>query len=95
MNDNLSRAGKIILIMAVVVLSIAYVHERRKPIVKLVPVQGSIPSAREIQQRLTDLDKPRYDPNGVDGWIGTDSREAWDNYTKDQYAIRAFRGIEQ
>lgn len=52
----------------------------------------NIPSQREIQQRLTDFNDPRYDPNGVDGWIGTDSRTAWDNYTKDQYAIREFEG---
>ena len=92
MHDNLSRAGKTILIMAVVVLSVAYVNERREPIVKLVPVQAPIPSQREIQQRLTDLGKPRYDPNGVDGWIGTDSRKAWDAYTCDQFAKREFEG---
>jgi len=52
----------------------------------------NIPSQREIQQRLEDLDNPRYDPNGVDGWIGTDSRTAWDNYTCDQHAKRAIEG---
>ena len=95
--DNLSRAGKIILIMAVVVLSVAYVHERRKPIVKLVPVQDPnyIPSVREIQQRLKDTGKPRYDPGKIDGIPGPKTIEGWDNFTKDQYAIRAFRGIEQ
>lgn len=51
-----------------------------------------IPSQREIQQRLTDLGKPRYDPNGVDGWIGEDSRTAWDNYICDQFAIRSIEG---
>lgn len=92
MNDYLSRAVKTLLIIAVVVLSIAYVKERKEPVIKLVPVQAPIPSAREIQQRLTDLDDPRYDPNGVDGWIGKDSRTAWDNLIKDRYAKRAIEG---
>lgn len=95
MTDSISRATKTILIIAVVVLSVALVKERREPIVKLVPVpvQGDIPSQREIQQRLTDLDKPRYDPNGVDGWIGTDSRTAWDNYICDRFAKRDIEGM--
>lgn len=45
-----------------------------------------IPSAIEIQQRLTDLGKDRYDPNGVDGKIGVESQKAWDNYSCDQHA---------
>lgn len=57
-----------------------------------VPDYNYIPSAREIQQRLTDLNKPRYDPNGVDGHIGKDSRTAWDNYICDRYAIKAIKG---
>lgn len=61
---------------------------RRKPVVKLV----QIPSQREIQQRLTDLDKPRYNPGKVDGVIGAESRKAWDNYECDQFAIRAVEG---
>jgi len=91
MNDYLSRAGKIILIMLVVVLSVAYVNNHKKSVVVFVP-DPNIPSQREIQQRLEDLNDPRYDPNGVDGWIGTDSRTAWDNYTKDQHAKRAVEG---
>lgn len=60
--------------------------------VKIIRVPDpKIPSAREIQQRLTDLNDPRYDPNGVDGWIGKDSRMAWDNYTCDQYAKEYFK----
>ena len=58
---------------------------------KAIP-DPNIPSQREIQQRLEDLGNPRYDPNGVDGWIGKDSRTAWDNYTKDQHAKRAIEG---
>lgn len=71
-------------------LGIGLVARINTPIVKLVP--SPIPSQREIQQRLTDFNDPRYDPNGVDGWIGTDSRTAWDNYTKDQFAIKAIEG---
>jgi hypothetical protein len=93
MTDLKSRAAKTILIIAVVVLSVAYVNERKSTVVKFVPVQGDIPSQREIQQRLTDLDNSRYDPNGVDGWIGTESRTAWDNYTCDQFAKRDFEGM--
>ncbi|KKL69536.1 hypothetical protein LCGC14_2113990 [marine sediment metagenome] len=53
MYDYLRRAGLILLLMAVMVLSIAYVKERKEPIVKLVPVSdlSYIPSPREIQQR--------------------------------------------
>jgi len=65
---------------------------RNTQIVKLVPVQSYIPSQREIQQRLTDLGKARYDPNGIDGWIGVDSRKAWDAYICDRYAKRAIEG---
>lgn len=91
MKDNLSRAGKTILIMLVVVLSVAYVNNHKKSVVVFVP-DPNIPSQREIQQRLEDLDNPRYDPNGVDGWIGKDSRTAWDKYTCDQHAKRAVEG---
>jgi len=57
-----------------------------------VPDPNYIPSAREIQERLTALGNPRYDPNGIDGVIGKDSRTAWDNYICDQYANRAMEG---
>jgi len=56
MNNYLSRAGKTILIMALVVLSIAYVKERKKPIVKLVPVQDPnyVQNIGEAQKRLKE-----------------------------------------
>ena len=92
MRDYLKRAGKIILIMAVVVLSVAYVNERKKPIVKLVPVQSPISSVRQIQQRLKDTGKERYDPGPIDGIPGPNTVEGWNNYTKDQFAIRAIEG---
>lgn len=63
-----------------------------RPIVKLVPVQAPIPSQKEIQQRLTDLGKARYDPGKIDGVIGKDSRIAWDNYICDQFAKVEFEG---
>lgn len=90
MNDYLSRAGKTILIMLVVVLSVAYVNHR-KPAVVFIP-DPNIPSALDIQQRLKDLDVPRYDPGKVDGIIGKQSITAWDNYSCDQHAKRAIEG---
>ena len=57
-----------------------------------VPDPNYIPSAREIQQRLKDLDDPRYDPNGVDGKIGPKTIKAWDNLICDRYAKRAIEG---
>lgn len=95
MNDNLSRAGKTLLIVLITVsaLGIAVsLSKRPKEIYIYVPDPNYIPSAKEIQQRLTDLGNPRYDPNGIDGWIGKDSRTAWDNYTCDRYAKRAIEG---
>jgi hypothetical protein len=94
MIDYLRRAGLILLLMAVLVLSIAYVKERKEPIVKLVPVSdlNYIPSPREIQQSLKDLDDPRYDPGKVDGIPGVITMEAWDNLVKDRYAKRAIEG---
>ena len=82
------------MLMAVMVLSIAYVKERKEPIVKLVPVSdlSYIPSPREIQQSLKDLDDPRYDPGKVDGIPGPDTIRGWDNLIKDRYAKRAFEG---
>ena len=91
MNDYARRAIMLLLIIIVVILSISHVKPR-KPVVKLVPVQAPIPSAREIQQRLKDLDDPRYDPGKVDGIIGKKSIAAWDNFTCDQYAKRAIEG---
>ena len=57
-----------------------------------VPDPNHIPSAIEIQQRLTDLDKPRYDPGKIDGKIGKQSQTAWDNFVMDRYAKKAIEG---
>lgn len=78
-------------------MAVAYVKGLAKPtkpkvICVLISDPNYIPSQREIQQKLTDLDNPRYDPNGVDGVIGKDSRTAWDNFICDQFAIRAIEG---
>ena len=91
MNDYARRAIMLLLIIIVVILSISHVKPR-KPVVKLVPVQAPIPSAREIQQRLKDLDDPRYDPGKVDGIPGQDTMRGWNNLIKDRYAKRAFEG---
>lgn len=92
MNDDLSRAGKTIAIMILVIFVISIGMNLAKPKVVYIPDPYCIPSQREIQQRLTDLDNLRYDPNGVDGVIGTDSRTAWDNYICDRYAKKAVEG---
>lgn len=51
-----------------------------------------IPSAREIQQRLKDLDDPRYDPGPIDGIPGPKMTRGWDNLIMDRYAKRAIEG---
>jgi len=64
----------------------------RNQIVKLVPVQAPIQSVREIQQRLKDLDNPRYDPGLIDGIPGPNTMTGWNNLIKDRYAKRAIEG---
>ena len=91
MNDNLSRAGKTILIIIIVVGVLSIVTNRPEP--QIIYFQDpNIPSAKEIQQRLRELGNPRYDPGKIDGIIGSKSRMAWDNYICDQFAIRAIEG---
>jgi len=74
------------------IMWIGHNFDEEPAIVKLVPVQALIPSQREIQQRLKDLGKARYDPGKIDGIIGKDSRIAWDNYICDQLAKKAIEG---
>ncbi len=57
-----------------------------------VPDPNYIPSARQIQQSLKDLDDPRYDPGPIDGIPGPKMIEGWDNYVCDRYAIRSIEG---
>lgn len=91
MNKIMSMIRVLLVGFGCVVLIAMYCIIQTQKQVKIIriPDPNYIPSQREIQQRLTDLGKPRYDPNGVDGWIGTDSRKAWDNYECDQHAKRA------
>ena len=51
-----------------------------------------IPSIRQIQQRLKDTGKKRYDPGKIDGKISLtgETQKAWNNHTKDQFAIKEF-----
>ena len=59
-----------------------------------VPDPNSIPSIRQIQQRLKDTGKPRYDPGKIDGKISLDgqTQKAWNSYTCDQFAKKSFEG---
>ncbi len=57
-----------------------------------VPDPNFIPSARQIQQSLKDLDNPRYDPGPIDGIPGPKMIKGWDNYICDQYAKRSIEG---
>ena len=57
-----------------------------------IPDPNYIPSARQIQQSLKDLDNPRYDPGPIDGIPGPKMITGWDNYVCDQYAKRSIEG---
>ena len=90
MTDYLPRLAKIILIMAVVVLSVAYVKERREPRVILVPIQDPnyVQGVCEAQERL----KVQNLYNGrIDGVWGKETERAFCNWC----AIREFKGEEQ
>jgi len=77
----------------VVLIAMWCIIETQKQVkITRVPDPNCIPSAKEIQQRLKDLDDPRYDPGKPDGIIGKQSQVAWDNYVCDQYAKRAIEG---
>ena len=94
MNRIMSMVRVLLVGFGCVVLIAMYCIIQTQKQVKIiqVPDLNYIPSARQIQQRLTDLDNPRYDPNGIDGRIGTDSQTAWDNYICDRYAKRSIEG---
>ena len=87
---------KKLIITIIIILSFCFgywvARTYRNQVIKLVPVQAPIPSAREIQQRLKDLDDPRYDPGPIDGIPGPRMITGWDNLIKDRYAIRAIEG---
>ena len=95
MNDYLSRAGKTLIIVLIVVCAVGIANslsKRPKEIYIYIQDPNYIPSAREIQQRLKDLDDPRYDPGEIDGIPGPEMIRGWDNYICDRYAKRAVKG---
>jgi len=58
---------------------------------KVVYIQKlEIPSIKEIQRRLKELDKPRYDPGKLDGIVGKQTQTAWNNYECDRQAKKCF-----
>ena len=91
MND-LSRAGKTLIVVFVTVFALgSAVKLLERPRVVYI-IDPNIPSAREIQQRLKDLNDPRYDPGPIDGIPGPKMIRGWDNLIIDRYAIRAIEG---
>ena len=92
MNDNLSRAGKTILIVLITVSALSIAVHLAKPQIVYIPDPNYIPSVMAIQQNLKALDDPRYDPGPIDGIPGPNTITGWDNYTKDQHAKRAIEG---
>ena len=95
--NNLSRAGKTLIVVFVTVFALGSVVKLlERPETVYVYVQDpNIPSAREIQQRLKDLDDPRYDPGPIDGIPGPKMITGWDNLIKDRYAIRDIEGRDR
>ncbi len=78
----------------VVLVAMYCIIQTQKQQVKIirVPDPNFIPSARQIQQRLTDLGKARYDPGPIDGIPGPKMIKGWDNYICDQFAKRSIEG---
>lgn len=68
------------------------IQTQKSKVVYIYVQDPNIPSAREIQRRLKELDNPRYDPGKIDGIPGPNTLEGWNNYTCDQYAIRDVEG---
>ena len=58
----------------------------QEPQIVYVADPNYIPSVMEIQQRLKDLNEPRYDPGKVDGIPGKMTVTAWDNFVCDRFA---------
>lgn len=88
MNDYISRAAKTILIMAVVVLSVAFVRNYREPTIKFVPVQDPnyVQGVCEAQERL----KAQGLYHGrIDGLWRDETSRAYNDYC----AIRDIEGM--
>ena len=92
MNKAMSMIRFLLVGIGCIVLVAMWCHIQSQPIVKLVPVQSPIPSVRQIQQRLKDTGKERYDPGPIDGIPGPNTITGWNNYTKDQFAKGEFEG---
>ena len=94
MNKVMSMVRILLVGFGCVVLVAMYCIIQTQQQVKIirVPDPNYIPSAREIQQRLKDLDDPRYDPGPIDGIPGPKMITGWDNLIKDRYAKRAIEG---
>jgi len=87
--NNLSRAGKTLLIVIITVSALSIAVHLAKP--KIIYIQKlEIPSIREIQRRLKELDNPRYDPGKLDGIVGKQTQTAWNNYECDKQAKKCF-----
>ena len=76
----------------VIIVMFCIIKTQESKVVYIYIQDPNIPSAREIQQKLKDLDDPRYDPGKVDGKPGPDTMRGWDNHTCDRYAKRAIEG---
>ena len=91
MNKVMSMVRVLLVGFGCVVLIAMYCIIQTQKQVKIirVPDPNFIPSARQIQQSLKDLDNPRYDPGPIDGIPGPKMISGWDNYIMDRYAKRA------
>ena len=94
MNKAMSMVRVLLVGFGCVVLIAMYCIIQTQKQVKIirVPDPNHIPSARQIQQSLKDLDNPRYDPGPIDGIPGPKMIKGWDNYTCDQYTKRSIEG---
>ena len=94
MNKVMSMVRVLLVGFGFVVLVAMYCIIQTQQTVKIIriPDPNYIPSARQIQQQLKDLDNPRYDPGPIDGIPGPKMIRGWDNLIIDRYAKRAIEG---
>jgi hypothetical protein len=94
MNKTMSMVRVLLVGLGIVVLVAIYciIKTQESKVVYIYVQDPNIPSAREIQQRLKDLDDPRYDPGPIDGKPGPKMIRGWDNLIIDRYAKRAIEG---
>lgn len=91
MNKAISMIRILLVGIGCIVLVAMYciIQTQKSKVIYIYVQDPKIPSARRIQQRLKELDNPRYDPGKLDGIPGPNTMEGWNNYTKDQFAIKA------